>query len=106
MVFSLFFYGQGLLIKMRKEFVILENEALLGELCLFRAVRGCKCRFFSEENYTCMHAVSICVGSYLARRKEEGSNEARREAVSSARHLQKYEEVGAKKEPVYLSPST
>ena len=32
MVFSLFFYGQGLLIKMRKEFVILENEALLGEL--------------------------------------------------------------------------
>ena len=46
------------------------------------------------------------VGSYLARRKEEGSNEARREAVSSARHLQKYEEVGAKKEPVYLSPST
>ena len=53
-----------------------------------------------------MYVVIICVGSYLARRKEEGSNEARREAVSSARHLQKYEEVGAKKEPVYLSPST
>ena len=60
--------------------------------------------FFGRKLY--MYVVSICVGSYLARRKEEGSNEARREAVSSARHLQKYEEVGAKKEPVYLSPST
>ena len=74
----------------------MENYAYLG---LFEDASA---DFFRKKT---IH-VSICVGSYLARRKEEGSNEARREAVSSARHLQKYEEVGAKKEPVYLSPST